>query len=99
MPDPTAQAINAAEQARHRKRSPGEVAFNRVVYTGIGFGVNEAASLWITDQFVHGKNLLSNVPGLKKPGAWFSEEGYSRASEGIAKLFKLTEKTGAEGVK
>lgn len=99
MTSPKAQTTDPDAPAHGRKRSPGEIAFNRVVYTGIGFGVNEASSLWITDQFVHGKNLLKNVPGLKKAGAWFSQEGYERASENIANLFKLTEKVAADGAK
>jgi len=83
-------------QPKHEK-SAGELVFDRTVYTGIGFGVNEVSSLWITDQFMHGKNLLANIPGLKKIGAWFSEEGFSRCSEFLAKTFKLAEKTAKDG--
>lgn len=91
------------EQAGHpsanRKKTAGERVFNRVVYTGIGFGVNEASSLWITDQFLNGKNLLEKIPFLKKAGAWFSKEGFERASEYFAKTFKLTERVVKEGEK
>ncbi len=82
-----------------RKKSAGERVFDRVVYTGIGFGVNEASSLWITDQFLNGKNLLENVPVARKAGAWFSKEGFDRASGYFAKAFKLTERVVQEGGK
>ncbi|MFW0776946.1 MAG: hypothetical protein ACN2B6_04415 [Rickettsiales bacterium] len=35
-------------------QSPGEVLFDRTVYTGIGFGVNEALSLYLADEIQHG---------------------------------------------
>lgn len=82
-----------------RKKSAGERVFDRVVYTGIGFGVNEGASLWVTDQFLNGKNLLENVPVAKKAGAWFSKEGFDKASEYFAKTLKLTERVVKEGEK
>lgn len=72
------------ETAKDRKLSGGEIFFDRAVYTGLGFGVNEGASLWITDQFKHGK-----------PKAWlggkpFSKEGYEAATQWISKNFKMT---------
>ncbi|NBO19531.1 MAG: hypothetical protein EBV03_09975, partial [Proteobacteria bacterium] len=70
-------------QGGNRKRSGGEVLFDRVVYTGIGFGVNEAASLWITDQFMHGK------PKWYLGGKPFSKEGFDSAAGWIAKKFKM----------
>ena len=83
----------AKEPDHKRELSPGEKLFDRVTYTGIGFGVNEASSLWITDQFMHGKNLLDNTSGLlKKMGSGFSAEGFGKASEWMAKTFKFTEK-------
>jgi len=82
-----------------RKKSAGELLFDRTVYTGIGFGVNEVSSLWITDQFMYGKNLLAKVPGLDKIGSWFSKEGFDRASESVAKLFKFTEQVAKDGSK
>ncbi len=47
----------------HRKRSAGEVAFDRVVYTGIGFGVNEASAIVIADEFQNrsGKKLFQTI--------------------------------------
>lgn len=87
------------EAQAKRKKSAGERVFDRVVYTGIGFGVNEASSLWITDQFLNGKNLLEKVPVAKKAGAWFSKEGFDRASEYFAKALKLTERVVKEGEK
>lgn len=87
------------EAPAKRKKSAGERVFDRVVYTGIGFGVNEASSLWITDQFLNGKNLLEKVPVAKKAGAWFSKEGFERASEYFANAFKLTERVVKEGEK
>jgi hypothetical protein len=68
----------------NRKQSAGEVIFNRVVYTGIGFGVNEASSLWITDQFIHGK------PKWFLGGKPFSKEGFQAASKALAKVMKTT---------
>lgn len=68
---------------RSRKPSGGEVLFDRVVYTGIGFGVNEASSLWITDQFVHGR------PRTWLGGKAFSREGFEAASNWIAKTFRM----------
>ncbi len=76
--------------------SGGELLFDRVVYTGIGFGVNEVSSLWITDQFMHGRNLFKNT-ALEKPGEWFSEEGYNKVSDMVASTFKLGEKMGSDG--
>ena len=84
---------------RKRKKSAGEYFFDRTVYSGIGFGVNELSSLWITDQFIYGKNLLRNIPGLKTIGAWFSEEGFTKASDFIARTFRLVEKTAKDGIK
>jgi|GEM_PF-6462314 len=37
-----------------RAQTAGEILFNRVVYTGIGLGVNEASALVISDEFQHG---------------------------------------------
>lgn len=95
----TPENPEAQTPPKKRVKSAGEKVFDRTVYTGIGFGVNEASSLWITDQFMHGKNLLRNVPGLKKAGEWFSETGFNRVSESIAKKFKLTEKLAKDGGK
>jgi hypothetical protein len=79
--------------AAQRQQSAGEVAFNRIAYTGIGFGVNEVSSLWITDQFMHGKNLFEKSSGaLKRAGSWFSKEGFDGASKWLAKAFKVTDK-------
>lgn len=66
-----------------RKPSGGEVLFDRVVYTGIGFGVNEASSLWITDQFMHGK------PKWYLGGKAFSKEGFESAASWISKKFHM----------
>lgn len=82
-----------------RNKTAGELIFDRTVYTGIGFGVNEVSSLWITDQFMHGKNLLAKIPGLKTIGSWFSQEGFGWTSEKIAKIFKLKEKIAYDGSK
>lgn len=89
-----------AKDGKQPEKSGGEVVFDRVVYTGIGFGVNEASSLWITDQFMYGKNMLEHSsPELRKMGSWFSKEGFERVSEGIAKTFNLTEKIAKDGSK
>lgn len=85
--------------APKHKKSAGEMVFDRTVYTGIGFGVNEVSSLWITDQFMHGKNLFASIPGLKTFGKWFSEEGYTGLSDKIAKTFKIGEKLAKDGSK
>ena len=91
--------VGHPEKMDHHKLSDGEKLFDRVTYTGIGFGVNEASSLWITDQFMHGKNLLSKVPGpLKKAGEWFSQSGYERAGDWLGKTFKMAERVTKEGV-
>ena len=71
------------ERDPNRKKSAGELIFDRVVYTGIGFGVNEASSLWITDQFMHGK------PKWFLGGKPFSHQGFEAASKAIAKTFKM----------
>ena len=94
------QAVfSPAPNPEDREKTAGEKIFDRTVYTGIGFGVNEGLSLWITDQFVYGQNLLKNVPGLEKTGMWFSKEGYEAASESIAKGLKLTETITKDGRK
>jgi hypothetical protein len=90
-----------AEEPKHKRDlSDGEKLFDRVTYTGIGLGVNEASSLWITDQFMHGKNLLSKAPEpLKKLGEWFSKSGYERAGDSLGKALKLADKPQAlEGI-
>ncbi len=92
-------ANDKKEQEDLLKKPPsdGLVVFNRALYTGIGFGVNEASSLWITNQFMLGKNLFAKVPLLEKFGAWFSKDGFERASEWIAKTFKFKEKIASDG--
>jgi hypothetical protein len=90
---------NPPPEDPNRNKSGGELLFDRTVYTGIGFGLNEAMSLWITDQFMYGKNLLGKIPGLKNTGAWFSEEGYNRLSDKIAEAFKMGEKIAEDGSK
>lgn len=95
----TQQTQDTQTPPARRKQSAGEVVFNRVVYTGIGFGVNEGASLWITDQFMHGKNLFEKSPALKKAGAWFSKEGFDRISASLANAFKVTERIAQDGSK
>lgn len=65
-----------------RKKSAGEVIFNRTVYTGIGFGLNEAISLYITDQFEHGKGTsIVNKLGI-------NPKNFARAAENTKGLFK-----------
>lgn len=86
------------EEAQHkRKKTPGERIFDRTVYTGIGFGVNEASSMVITNQFMLGKNLFEKMPALKKVGAWFSEEGYKKVGGWLAKTLKLAQKVTKDG--
>lgn len=85
--------MGAAAHQGNRKKTGGEKLFDRVVYTGIGFGVNEASSLWITAQFLHGKNLLKSAPEpMKKIGNWFSREGYEKISDMLVRAFKITDK-------
>jgi len=87
---PGSQAQDALDAMHKRKKTAGEVVFDRVVYTGIGFGVNEASSLWITDQFVYGKkNLFENIPGLRNFGKWFTKDGYDKIRAGMADHFKI----------
>lgn len=58
--DPDKMLLAEVEVRQHdpnkpqRKPTAGEVAFDRIVYTGIGFGVNEASALVISDEFQHG---------------------------------------------
>lgn len=78
------------EEAVDRKKSAGEILFDRTVYTGIGFGVNEVSSLVITDQFLHGKNIV---------GKWFSKEGFDAASGWLAKTFKVKDGIDKSGKK
>jgi len=77
------------EENKNRKATGGEVMFERVVYTGIGFGVNEASSLWITDQFMHGK------PKSWLGGKAFSKEGFEAASAWVAKKFNISHAKGS----
>jgi hypothetical protein len=86
-----------AQGSKERTPTDGEVLVERALYTGVGFGVNEASSLWITDQFMYGKNLLERVPLLNKLGKWFSKEGFEHVSEAIAKTFKLADKVAHDG--
>lgn len=76
-------AVGIPARDHNRKRSGGEIMFDRVVYTGIGFGVNEISSLWITDQFMHGK------PKSWLGGKPFSKDGFEAATKWIAKTFKM----------
>ncbi len=50
----TAAAPKPATPEKEREWSIGEQIFDFVVYKGIGFGVNEALSLFITDEFQYG---------------------------------------------
>lgn len=85
---------NDKDKVIDRKKTGGEKLFDRVVYTGIGFGVNEVSSLWITDQFMYGKNLLGKMPGfLKSAGYWFSKEGFDNISVKLADIFKIKNTT------
>lgn len=76
--------VSKALDTKTRDKTAGEVMFDRVVYTGIGFGVNEASSLWITDQFLHGK------PKWYLGGKPFSKDGFEAATKTIAKTFNMT---------
>src|SRR5689334_17040323 len=90
----TAATLPPPENGHTRHKSAGERLFDRIVYTGIGFGVNELSSLWITVQFTKGKNLLAKAPGfLKTVGGWFSGEGFNQASVFFRDLLNLQEKT------
>lgn len=83
-----------------RKASTGEVVFDRTVYTGIGLVGNEALSLWVADQFMHGeKNLFAKVPGLKKAGELFKKEGYDRASKKFTEVLGFSDKVSVNGHK
>jgi len=94
----TEKSSSETSTSHKRKMSAGELLFDRVVYTGIGLGVNEVSSLWITDQFMNGKNLFGSLPSFFKTiGAWFSKEGFDRASEFIARTFKMTSKVAKDG--
>ncbi len=46
--------ISFGKKNKDRKQSSGEVAFDRIVYTGIGFGVNEVSSMIIADELQYG---------------------------------------------
>ena len=92
--------VKKEEQADPKKPpSDGVTVFNRALYTGVGFGVNEASSLWITNQFANGNNLFAKVPALEKAGEWFSKSGYERVGAWIAKTFKFADKVSVEGKK
>jgi hypothetical protein len=84
MVDAHAGKLPTHGQESNRKKSAGETLFDRTVYTGIGFGVNEASSLWITDQFVHGS------PKWWLGGEAFSKAGFDAASNYIAKAFNMS---------
>jgi len=68
-PDPTDLLLAEAEvrekdpKKPHHKPTAGETAFNRTVYTGIGFGVNEVSAILIADEFQHrsGKKLFESI--------------------------------------
>jgi hypothetical protein len=66
-----------------RRKTAGEIVFDRTVYTGIGFGVNEGSALVIADEFEHGmgKNLF------QKTANW------------LVKTLKFGEKVTREGKK
>lgn len=58
-----AQLREKSPANKKRERTGGEVAFDRIVYTGIGFGVNEASAIVIADEFEHGvgKKWFSSI--------------------------------------
>jgi len=70
---------------KHRKDSGGEMIFDRTVYTGIGFGVNEVSSMIIADELRYGHNK------------YFGKEIFEKAAHGWAKILKLKDKVGKDG--
>jgi hypothetical protein len=83
-PDAPAQAktdgVKASVLHHDRKKTTGEVVFDRTVYTGIGFGANEIGSLIFTGMFERG------------PGKYLGKQGFERASEWMVKAFNMKNK-------
>lgn len=73
------QALITANQKRLEARpmTAGELIFDRTVYTGIGFGLNEIISVMFAVMFEHGK------------GKYFGKQGFEKTSEWIAKTFNF----------
>lgn len=69
-------ALTPDEITKNRKKTTGEVAYERTVYTGFGFFVNEIISLIGTDQFQSGAG----------------KKYFEKASEAIAKLLRFEDK-------
>jgi hypothetical protein len=64
----------------NRSSTAGELVFDRTVYTGIGFGVNEIGSLLFTGLFERGK------------GKYLGKQGFEKGGEWLAKVLKLSDK-------
>jgi hypothetical protein len=71
---------SAPVQKPDRKKTAGEIFFDRTVYTGIGFGLNEVISLIFADKFQYGSGKI------------IGKQGFEKASDWIAKTFKFKPK-------
>jgi hypothetical protein len=69
------------ETLDNRKKTGGETLFDRVVYTGIGFGVNEGSALVVADQFEYG----------------MGKGAYAKIRDWMVETFKFGEKVTKEG--
>lgn len=78
-------AAKPASDKKSHKKSGGEIIFDRTVYTGIGFGVNEASSMIIADELRYGNNK------------YFGKEIFHKAAEGWVKMLKLKDKVSKDG--
>jgi hypothetical protein len=77
---------------KNRKKTTGEKIFNRTVYTGIGFGVNEGISLYISDEFRHGTGeSFINKLGFKK-------QNYDAIADWASKYFSPKTVTYRNGI-
>lgn len=88
-PAAAAPAPLTPEELKNREKSAGEKIFDRGVYTGIGFGVNEGLSLYLADEFEHGWGKK----WFEKAANWLFEKGYFK--DGIKNGAKVSGKANA----
>lgn len=79
-PETADKSAVAATPAKNRKPTAGEKIFDRTVYTGIGFGVNEALSLYIAVEVIKG----------------WGKKGFDKSGEFFARFFKEQVKNGVK---
>lgn len=87
--EPTPEQLASAKaefdkKLKTRKKSWGEKAYDWLVYQGIGFGANEAGSMWATGVFERGTSELVGRPQFERLAVKFAPKfkgGISQAKD------------------